>query len=607
MSAIYGWLSDGKNAINGAIDRQHLASRCLSENNPAHAVYYQQPLAELGGYSLNKSPALYQSENLLAIMLGTPQWQDSGLAALAKQHDAAYVLAEGFRQQGRAVLANIGGDFACAILEPQRNYALLAVDKVGIQALAYYFQDGLLVFGSQMDQITAHPGVSTAIDPQGIFNYLYFHVVPSPESIYQGISKLQPAEFIEISQGQLSRGFYWQRSYNDSPLSKKQLLEQLHQQLQQAALQCPHDQKTGAFLSGGLDSSTVVGLFKQIAQRPIDAFSIGFAADGYDEMHYARITAKHFDVKLHEYYVTPSDVLAAIPLIAKSYDEPFGNASAIPAYYCAKFARELGMTHLLAGDGGDEIFAGNARYAKQKMFNCYNYVPEIAKALLEPMAANVPLLRKLKSYIDQAKIPMPERLETYNFLHRTPLSEIFPASFLGQIDTDLPLQNLQQVYQRGPANDLIKNMLFLDNKFTLADNDLRKVNRMCELAGVQVSYPMLQDNLLDFAASVPSNWLMQGFDLRSFYRQAMPGFLAKETLAKSKQGFGLPFGVWLASDKDLKAFAEANLQNFAKRGFVNPRYIDKLILSHQQEHAHFYGVMIWIIIMLEQWLSTHSY
>jgi asparagine synthase (glutamine-hydrolysing) len=135
-------------------------------------------------------------------------------------------------------------------------------------------------------------------------------------------------------------------------------------------------------LSGGLDSSTVVGLFQKLSPQPVDVFSIGFAADGYDEMEYARITARHFKSTLHEYYVTPADVLAAIPLVAQAYDEPFGNASAVPAYYCAKFAREHGMTQLLAGDGGDEIFAGNARYAKQKIFDLYRHVPGFAKAFL---------------------------------------------------------------------------------------------------------------------------------------------------------------------------------------------------------------------------------
>ncbi|MDD5276183.1 MAG: asparagine synthase-related protein [Methylovulum sp.] len=604
MSSIYGWFSVSKSAPSpGMIDSQRNASKCLTATSPRVACQHKR--AELGGHGSNAAPAIYQSERILAIIDGTPQWQDSALATLAKQQGDAHALAEGFLRDGRAVLNKISGPFACCLIAPENHYALLAVDRLGIRPLAFYWQNGHLIFGSQLDQIAARPDVKVAVDPQAIFNYLYAHIIPSPETIYQGIAKLQPAECLEISNGQIDRQFYWQRPYHDSPLPKTALLAQLHTELEQATALCLPDQHTGAFLSGGLDSSTVVGKFQKLMPHPIDAFTIGFDAAGYDEMEYARITAKHFNVKLHEYYVTPADVLHAIPLIAKTYDEPFGNASAIPAYYCAKLAKEQGMTKLLAGDGGDEIFAGNARYAKQKLFDFYRYIPGIAKSILEPLAANIPPLRKVKSYIDQANIPMPERLETYNFLHRTPLTEIFSGDFLRQVNPNLPLQNLHNTYQHAATDDLVKRMLFLDNKFTLADNDLRKVNRMCELAGVDVRYPMLQENLVDFAATIPSNWLMQGIGLRSFYRAGMKGFLPDATLAKSKQGFGLPFGVWMSTDKDLKDFAEANLQSIANRDFLNPAYIKKLLQLHQSGDASYYGVMIWLLIMLEQWLSTH--
>lgn len=604
MSSIYGWLSIAapKSPIP-LIEVLRHACRGLSVTAPYVAAHFQG--AALGGHGLHAAPSLYQDGALLVIVDGAPQWQDPVLAALAQRSGAAAALAQGFLQQGRDILKQMTGAFAVAVMQADQGYVLLAVDRMGTRPLAFKHQDGLLAFGGQLDQILAHPEVRADIPPQALFEYLYFHMIPSPGSIYAGITKLQPGEFFELRQHQVAQGFYWQRTYQDSTASKQELLAQLHHELEQATRQCELSPQTGAFLSGGLDSSTVVGMFQKLSAQPIDTFSIGFAAEGYDEMAFARITAKHFNAKLHEYYVTPADVLAAIPLIAQAYDEPFGNASAVPAYYCAKFAQEYGMTNLLAGDGGDEIFAGNARYAKQKIFDLYRYVPGFGKAVLEPVAGAFPPLRKLKSYIDQAQLPMPERLETYNFLHRTPLADIFAADFLDQVNSAAPLEQLQATYQRTAGDDLVKKMLFLDNKFTLADNDLRKVNRMCELAGIAVQYPMLQENLVAFAASVPSKWLMQGFELRSFYRLGMKGFLAPETLAKSKQGFGLPFGVWMSSDKALKGFAEANLQGIARRGFLNPTYIKQLIAMHQSSHASYYGVMIWLLVMLEQWLLAH--
>jgi asparagine synthase (glutamine-hydrolysing) len=605
MSSIYGWLATTeKPSSPNWVNSQHAASKCLTANS--QCIFIHHKMAEAAGHGTNLAPSVYQSEQMMVILDGSPQWQDSELAEVAKKHGGAQALAEGFLLHGRSILDKIHGPFAFCLLEPERHYALLAIDRIGIRPLAFYCRNGLLVFGSQLDQIIAHPGVKTAIDPQAIFNYLYFHMIPSPGSIYNGVSKLQPGEFLEFNNAQLTRHFYWQLRYNDSNCSKKELLAQLQPQLEQSVIACAPDHQTGAFLSGGLDSSTVTGFYQKIANRPIDAFTMGFDADGYDEMEYARITAAHFKVNLHEYYVTPADVLQAIPLIAQTYDEPFGNASAIPAYYCAKFAHEQGMKQLLAGDGGDEYFAGNARYAKQKLFDLYRHVPSIAKSILEPLAFNLPPLSKVKSYIEQAGIAMPERMETYNFLHRTPLAEIFSEDFLKQINPEQPLQFLSNTYNRTTNDDLIKQMLFLDDKFTLADNDLRKVNRMCELAGIDVQYPMLQENLVEFSASIPSKWLMQGFELRSFYKEGMREFLPKETLRKSKQGFGLPFGVWMSSDKELKRFAEANLEGMAKRGFLNPGYIKNLIESHQSGHASYYGVMIWLLVMLEQWLLTHN-
>lgn len=599
MSFIYGWLDKHNHHFQDTA----VYGKTGTGTNAGHSL---GPGFEVGCHSANQLNAqLFQSERFAVVIAGEPAWSETGLKSAAAAHGHAHALAEGFAGYGKKVLNYLHGNFAFCLLEPAKDYALLAIDRVGIKPLAYYYQNGLLVFGSQLDFISAHPQVQAEIDPQAIFNYLYFHMIPSPGTIFQAMEKLQPGELVEVDGGKLNKSFYWQIGYRDTKQSKHACSAELHEQLRQAVSACAPDQQTGAFLSGGLDSSTVTGVYQNLCDQPIEVFSIGFDAEGYDEMEFARATAKHFKANLHEYYVTPSDVLGALPMIAQSYDEPFGNASAIPAYYCAKFARENGMRALLAGDGGDEIFAGNARYAKQKMFDLYRWVPGFGKALLEPLAAHIGPLRKLNSYIEQAKLPMPDRMETYNFLHRTALSEIFAPDFLASIDADLPLEQLRQTFRRPETDDLVKKMLFLDAKFTLADNDLRKVNRMCEIAGIEVKYPMLQENMLEFAASVPSAWLMQGFELRSFYRQAMQGFLAKETLNKSKQGFGLPFGVWLSTDSDLKAFAEASLQGIERRGLLNPDYIKNLIKLHQDGHASYYGVMIWLLIMLEQWLITH--
>ncbi len=605
MGVICGWLGESLSDPSVSIDT--LLSTAVGFN-PAHASMHSSTDCAVGICHPNPSLTPFISKELCAAIEGYPVWDDPALAHLASEHDSSFALAEGFRLFGPKVLEKVHGEFALCILKPADNYALLAVDRIGIRPLAYSTIRGSLIFGSQISSIVAHPAISPTIDPQAIFDYLYFQMIPSPGTIYRGVRKLRPAEFVEFSDGDLKTGSYWQTAFSEEKNAEQHLSSLLRTELRECVSDCLSEVPTGTFLSGGLDSSSVTGFYQQLSKEPIDAFAIGFNAEGFDEMEFARASANHFGANLHEYYVTPQDVLDSIPLIANSYDEPFGNASAIPAYFCAKMARETGKSLLLAGDGGDEIFAGNARYAKQKIFDLYRHVPDFLKgAFIEPAAFNIPFLRKLKSYIEQARIPMPDRMETYNFLHRSSLSEIFNRDFLDLVSTDAPLKYLSERYRTAaPDTSLIKRMLFLDHKFTLADNDLRKVNRMCELAGIEVRYPLLQERMMDFSAKVPTNMLLRGFELRSFYRRAMEGFLAKETLNKSKHGFGLPFGVWMNEYEPLRNFVDHNLTNFKKREIINVDYIEKIMDAQKTADASYYGVFIWLLVFLEQWMDANN-
>ena len=300
-------------------------------------------------------------------------------------------------------------------------------------------------------------------------------------------------------------------------------------------------------------------------------------------------------------------------MIAQSYDEPFGNASAIPAYFCAKFAREHGIETMIGGDGGDEIFAGNERYAKQNVFELYNYIPTVLRTyLLEPFfiklpgAKSLPIIKKVNSYINQAKIPLPARLETYNFLNRTPLDTIFDKEFLSQVDNSWPLNMQKEAYDRTCSHNTLHKMLHLDMKVTLADNDLQKVNRMCSLAGVDVIYPFLDDDMVNFAAGIPPELKLKGQTLRYFFKQALSDFLPYEIIHKQKHGFGLPFGLWLKEYKPLHEFTHESLLNLEKRGYFKKEYIEKLLKSHNSGHSSYYGVMIWVMMMFEQWLQSHK-
>ena len=350
----------------------------------------------------------------------------------------------------------------------------------------------------------------------------------------------------------------------------------------------------------------------KVLGAPAPTYSIGFDASGYDEMEYARIAARHFGTDHHEYYVTPDDLLAGIPRVAVHYDQPFGNSSAVPAWICAQRARDDGITKLLAGDGGDELFGGNTRYAKQKVFGAYGNVPRFVRSgLLEPALAlpgmdRLPLVKKGVSYVQQAKVPLPDRLGMYNLLLRLGAAQVFEAGFLARVDQDDPLQVQRVAWAQTEGETLINRLLAYDWKFTLADNDLPKVLGTTELAGVDVAFPLLTDELLEFSLGLPPHWKLKGLTLRWFFKEALRGFLPDAIIAKKKHGFGLPFGVWATQHAGLRRLAHDTLATLKERNIVRPAFIDTLLDELLPAHPGYYGEMVWILLVLELWLREHA-
>jgi asparagine synthase (glutamine-hydrolysing) len=345
-----------------------------------------------------------------------------------------------------------------------------------------------------------------------------------------------------------------------------------------------------------------------VSGRAAATYSIGFEAEGYDEMEYARIAARHFTTEHHEYYVTPDDLLRSIPAVAQYYDQPFGNSSALPAYYCAKMAREDGVSKILAGDGGDELFGGNTRYAKQKVFGFYRSVPRaLRNVVLEPLLlktalGKLPLARKGASYVEQAKVPLPDRNQIYNMLYRLGINQVFDPEFLARVDIDDPIRQQREIWNCVLAQSQTNRELAFDWRYTLAESDLPKVVGTTSLAGIEVGFPMLDDRLLNFSLQLPADYKVSGLKLRWFFKEALRGFLPDEILIKKKQGFGLPFGVWVAKNPKLRSLAEDSVRGLIDRKILRPDFIDALFSRHLHDHPGYYGEMIWISMMLEQWL-----
>lgn len=507
---------------------------------------------------------------------------------------------------GAGALANIQGPFALALPLSEES-AFLAVDRFGGETLCWSADGGHLRWATRADELGGRE-----LDAQAIYDYLFFHVIPSPRTIFRGVQRLPAGhcgrwdgKHMEVSlHGGLNFAPERKPSFERLKVEFRQLLlDAVKAELESGIPAC--------FLSGGTDSSTIAGHIKQIAGT-VHTYSIGFDAEGYDEMEFARIAAKHFGATHHEYYVTPDDLVRSIADVAASYDQPFGNSSALPAYCCAVRAREDGVDKLLAGDGGDELFGGNTRYASQKVYGIWDQVPAIVRnGLIEPVlklsgAQHVALLRRGRNYVRDAKIGMPDRLHHYNLLLRLGVHNVLAPDFLGAVRPESVFEQQRGVWSLATADNDLDRMLAYDWRYTLAESDLPKVRGTSQLAGVRVGYPMLNDALTDFSMRLPTAYKVKGYKLRWFFKEALRDFLPEAILTKQKKGFGLPFGVWATRHAGLKALASDSLLSFATRGVVRPEFVKVLLQEHLPAHPGYYGEMVWVLMMLEQWLRRHA-
>jgi asparagine synthase (glutamine-hydrolysing) len=544
-----------------------------------------------------------------SIVLGSPRFTHARWADCAKTQGVIAAWREALRDGAAQAATRVEGDFAVGLREPSGR-VFLAVDRFAVQTICYREVDGRLHFAARADELA---GPDAAIDPQAIFDYLYFHVIPSPRTIFKGVFRLPPGHYALFENGRLTVAPYWVPEFIEARNVSFDALRDEFRGLLRSAVQRQLDgSKPACFLSGGTDSSTVAGLIGEVSGQPAATYSIGFEAAGYDEMEYARIAARHFHTEHHEYYVTPDDLVHSIGEVAGHYDQPFGNSSALPAYYCERMARADGVTRMLAGDGGDELFGGNSRYAKQRVFGWYAALPAgLRSSVMEPLfglaaVGKAPLLRKGSSYIEQARVPMPDRMQMYNLLLRLQPANVLTPGFLASVDLGEPARQQREVWAQSKTDSPINKTLAFDWRYTLAESDLPKVCGTARLAGMQVGFPLLDDDLLAFSLKLPSEYKLKRLKLRWFFKEALRDFLPEQIIAKKKQGFGLPFGVWATRHAALQRLATDSLQGLATRGVVRADFIETLIGEHLPAHPGYYGEMVWIFMMLEQWLQRHA-
>ncbi len=513
-----------------------------------------------------------------------------------------------YPRYGLDFIERLEGAFALAIWDPQDQRLVLAIDRFGFRTLHWFRDRRRILFASRLAAI-ACAQKDTEVDPAAVMQFLVHSVVPAPLTIYKGIERLEPGTLLVYERQQVRKEHYWDLNYEEShdcDVSRwsEEVRDHIRQAVHSHLVDCPPE-KTGGYLSGGTDSSSVAAFASEI-QSPFNTFSIYFENPRYDEVGFARLAAQHFHTHHYEKCLQAGDAAQAIPKIVDYYDEPFANSSAIGAYYCARLARESGVDLLLAGDGGDELFAGNERYATDRKFALYSSVPAMLRTkVIKPVAGLLPdsgVLSYPARYIRRAEITNPRRMLSYNFFLTQGGGEVFEQDFMDQARPETATDIAQSHFDAAPnASSELNRLLYLDVKMTLADNDLRKVAGTAEIAGVRVRFPLLDRRLAELSASIPSKLKLKGFEKRYIFKEAMKKILPDRILYKKKHGFGVPVGYWMLRDEGMKSLATVLDEPQARqRGYFQPGFLSQ-IKELNRTHPAYYGEVLWVALVLELW------
>jgi asparagine synthase (glutamine-hydrolysing) len=527
------------------------------------------------------------------------------------------VLSRCYRAKGEDFLRELRGSFRLALWDSEKQKLLVAVDPFATRPMYYSCVKGLLVFAPRISCFSALCEISKEMDPNVVYFYLNHSFIPAPFTIFREIRRLEPGHYLCWQDGRITVSSYWDIQYDeDRSLTADAASCLVRAAVEKSVRSCfgaqsCDMQEIGAFLSGGTDSSTLVGLMTEVTGGRIRTFSVGFGEERYNEIHYARTAATHFNAEAHEYFVSADNALAILPLLAVYFDEPFGNSSAIPTYFCLHMAQQAGIRVMFAGDGGDELFAGNERYLEEKYFLPFDVLPISLQNISSNIASFFPgvyPLRKIRRYIERAREPNPKRFFHYQLFLSEHAEDLFTGNFRTNLDRDFPLAIPQQHYQKVIAAAPLNRLLYMDLKMCIGDNDLFKVNRMAEALGVKVCYPYLDRGLAEITGKIRVGLKLKGFQKRYIFKRAFAKLLPEEILQKKKHGFGLPIAHWLRTHVGFREMARSLLfdPSALGRDYFQRNGLEKLLRQHDEEKSDFYGTFIWNLMMLELWHRNHK-
>jgi len=503
--------------------------------------------------------------------------------------------------------------FAVAIWDDKTQRLILASDRMGLKTIYWTQERDQVIFASRVGAVRAGQTCPSSVNSDAVLQYLLFAVVPAPLSVYKDIQRIPPGRLVVFENGRTTQTQYWDATYEEQERSEAYWAERVREGLRTAVhlnLEGCDASSTGAFLSGGTDSSSVTAFMSE-RFKPTNTFSIAFTEGRYNEIDFARTTAQKFATRHHEKFLTPIDASDAIVRIVGYYDEPFANSSAIGSYFCARIASENGVSTLLAGDGGDELFGGNERYASDKRFALYHGLPAwLRNGFIGPFTKLLPESGPLslpRKYVRRASIPNPRRIFSYGLFLTLDPREVLEADFLAQVPPEHWFDLIGSHFHSARATSELNRLLYLDLKLILADNDVRKVSGTAELSGVQVRYPLMDHDLVELSGHIPTRFKVKGFEKRYIFKKAMREILPDKVLYKKKHGFGVPLAVWLLQNRRLESLIQDTLGDARtrQRGYFEPAFFDRLRTLHRQGDLAYYGEVVWYLVVLELWHRQH--
>jgi asparagine synthase (glutamine-hydrolysing) len=515
-----------------------------------------------------------------------------------------------YEQYPEDFVSHLRGMFAFALWDESRRTLILARDRIGKKPLYYYLDGDKLVFASEIKAILRHPDLKLDIDHYAISDYLSLGYVPAPKSIYRFIRKVLPGHYVMWKDGRLKDIQYWDLRFAENrERSEEQWVNHLEAELRTAVeIRLMSEVPLGAFLSGGIDSSSIVAIMSQILNQPVKTTTIGFHEDSFDESSSARLVAASFKTDHHQRTVTP-DKISTIEKLAWHYDEPFADSSALPTYFLCQAAREK-VTVCLSGDGGDENFAGYDRYYQDVQENRVREIfpLPIRKALFGPLARLYPkmdwaprFLRAKSTFQSLSHDPIEGYFETVSTFRRYEKPFILSGDMKSSLRDYDSVELFREYSSRSGIEDPLSRIQYLDIKTYLTDDILTKVDRASMAHSLEVRCPFLDHKLMELVASIPAGFKLKGRTAKYLLKKTVARILPEEIISRKKMGFAIPLADWFRGG--FREYAQTHLEK--DDPYLSSKFIRRMLDQHQAGIRD-RSTQLWNVLMFRIWLRQFS-